>query len=81
MEFNDFPLKVVNNKIDQELSQSVQQETTKPQSKETQQTLQLMVPYSGKHDHKLLSKIKKHLKKTLPEDVNTEYQIVDQISS
>ena len=34
-ENNDFPLKVVNNMIDQELSQLVQQETTKPQNKET----------------------------------------------
>ena len=30
-----------------------------------------MVPYSAKQDHKLLSKMKKQLKKTLPEDVNT----------
>ena len=85
-EYNDFPLKVVNNIIDQELSQSVQQETTKPQSKETQQTLQLMVPYSGNHDHKLLSKMKNQLKKTLPDDVNTMInykstnQTIDQIS-
>ena len=70
-EYNDFPLKVINNITDQELSQLVQQETTKPQSKETQQTLQLMVPYSGKQGHILLSKMKKQLKKTLPEDVNT----------
>ena len=46
-EYNDFPLKVVNNIIDQEFSQLVQQETTKLEKKETQQTLQLMVPYSG----------------------------------
>ena len=51
--------------------QLVQQETTKPENKETQQTLQLMVPYSGNQGHKLLSKIKKQLRKTLPEDVNT----------
>ena len=31
--YNDFPLKVVNNIIDQELSQSVQQETTKPKAR------------------------------------------------
>ena len=70
-EYNDFPLTVVNNIIDQELSQLVQQETTKTQNKETQQTLQLTVPYSGHQGHKLLSKMKKQLKKTLPEDVNT----------
>ena len=48
--------------MDQELSQSAQQETTKPQSKETQQTLQLMVHYSGNHSQKLLSKMKKTVK-------------------
>ena len=69
--YNDFPLKVVNNIIDQELLQLVQQETTKPENKETQQTLQLMVPYSGNQGHKLLSRMKKQLKKTRPEDVNT----------
>ena len=68
---NDFPLKVVNNIIDQEFSQLVQQETTKPGNKKTQQKLQLMVPYSGNQGHKLLSKMKKQLKKTLPGDVNT----------
>ena len=62
-EDNDFPLKVVNNIIDQKLSQLVQPETTKPQSKETQQTLQLMVLYSGNQGHKLLSEMKKELKK------------------
>ena len=71
MEYNDFPLNVVNNIINQELSQPAQQKTAKPQSKETQQTLQLIVPHSGNHGHKLLSKMKKQLKKTLPEDVNT----------
>ena len=30
-----------------------------------------MVPYSGNQGHKLLSRMKKDLKKTLPEDVNT----------
>ena len=35
-EYYDFPLKVVNNIINQELSQLIQQGTTKPQSKETQ---------------------------------------------
>ena len=70
-EYYDFPLKVVNNIINQELSQLIQQGTTKPQSKETQQTLQLMVPYSGYQGRKLLCKMKKQLKKTLPEDINT----------
>ena len=58
-EYNYFPLKVVNNITDQELSQSAQQEIAKPQNKDTQQTLQLMVPYSGNYGHKLLSKMNK----------------------
>ena len=69
-EYNDFLLNVVNNIIDQELLQLVQQET-KLQNKETQQTLQLMGLYSREKGHKLVSKMKKQLKKTLPEDVNT----------
>ena len=66
-EYNEFPLKVVN----QELSQLVQLETTKSQSKETQETLQFMAPYSRNQGHKLLPQMKKQFKKTLPEDVNT----------
>ena len=68
---NSSELLLRNNIIDQELSQPAQQETTKPQSKATQQTLQLMVHYSGNRGHKLLLKMKKQLKKTLPDDVNT----------
>ena len=60
--YNNFPLKVVNNITDQELSQPAQQEATKLQSKETQKTLQLMVPYSRYQGLKLLSKMKKILK-------------------
>ena len=67
----NFPLKVVHNIIDQEFSQLVQQETTKHENNETQPTLQLMVSYSGNQGHKLLSKMKKQLTKTLPGDVNT----------
>ena len=62
--YNNFPLKVVNNITDQELSQPAHQEVTKLQSKETQKTLQLMVPYSEYQSHKLLSKMKKYLKET-----------------
>ena len=65
-----FHSKVVNNIIDQEFSQLVQQETTKSENKETQQTLQLMV-HCGNQGHKLRSKMKKQLKETLPGDVNT----------
>ena len=59
------------------LSQSVQQETIKSQSKETQQTLQLMVPYSRNHGHKLPSKMKNQLKKTLL-DTNFKNSICSQ---
>ena len=85
-EYNDFPQKVVNNIMDQELSQSAQQETTKPQSKETQQTLQLMVHYSGNHSQKLLSKMKQTVKENTTRwckhnDILQEYETAEQISS
>ena len=85
-ECNNFPLEVINNIIDQELSQPAQQKTIKPQSKETQQTLQLMVPYSGNQGHKLLSKKKKTVKENTTRrckynDKLQERETVDQISS
>ena len=36
-----------------------------------EQYLQLFVPYSGKQGHRLLSKMKKQLKRTLPDDIKT----------
>ena len=38
---------------------------------DTEQNLQLFVPHSGKQGHRLLLKMKKQLKRTLPDDVKT----------
>ena len=42
---------------------------TKSQDKE--EKIQVLVPYSGKQGHQLLSKMKKQLKRTLPDDIKT----------
>lgn len=65
-ENNDFPLKVVNNIIDQEFLQLAQQGTVELKN---QHLLQLMISYSGKQGHQLLSKIRKQLKRLLSEDI------------
>ena len=65
-ENNDFPLKVVNNIIDQEFLQLAQQGTAELKN---QHLLQLMISYSGKQGHQLLSKNRKQLKRLLSEDI------------
>ena len=70
-ENNDYPLKVVNHIIDQGLSQSLEVEAVETKNHDTEQNLQLFVPYSGKQGHRSLSKMKKQLKRTLPDDVKT----------
>ena len=42
---------------------------TKSQDKE--EKIQVLVPYSGKQGHQLLSKTKKQLIRTLPDDIKT----------
>ena len=37
----------------------------------TEQRIQLLVPHLGKHGHQLLSKMKKQLTGTLPDDLKT----------
>ena len=68
---SDYPLKVVNHIIDQELSQSLEVEAVETKNHNTEQNLQLLVPYSGKQGHQLLPKMKKQLKTTLPDDIKT----------
>ena len=53
-ENNDYPLKVVNHIIDQELLQSLEVEAVKTKNHNTEQKIQLLVPYSGKQGHQLL---------------------------
>ena len=53
------------------MSQSLEVEAVETKNHDTEQNLQLFVPYSGKQGHRLLSKMKKQLKRTLPDDVKT----------
>ena len=66
-ENNDYLLKVVNHIIDLELSQPLEVEAVETKNHDTEQ----VVPYSGKQGHQLLSKMKKRLKRTLPDDIKT----------
>ena len=63
---NDHPLNVINHIIDQELLRSLEVEAVETKNHDTEQKIELLVLYSGKQGHQLLSKMKKHLKKTLP---------------
>ena len=68
-ENNDYPYKVVNHIIDQELLQPLEVETVETKDHNTEQKIQLLVPYSGKQRHQLLSKMKKQIKRNLPDDI------------
>ena len=68
---NDYPLKVANHIIDQELLQPLEVEAVETKSHDTEQKIQLLVPYSGKQKHQPLSKMKKQLKRTLPDNIKT----------
>ena len=70
-DFNDCPLKVVDNKIYQKFLQLTQQGTVETKNQKTLWNIQLMVPFPGKQDHQLLSKIKEQLKIALPENIET----------
>ena len=70
-ENNDYSLKVVNHIIDQELSQSLEVEAMETKNRNTEQKIQIFVPFCGKQRHQLLSKMKKQLKRTLPDDIKT----------
>ena len=67
-----------NHIIDQGLSQSYYWSrivaiirSRSSENHDTEQKMQLLVPYSRKQGHQLLSKMKKQLKRTLPDDIQT----------
>ena len=70
-ENNDYPYKVINHIIDQELLQPLEVETVETKNHNTEQKIQLLVPYSGKQRHPLLLKMKKQIKRNLPDDIKT----------
>ena len=68
---NDFPKNVVNNTIQHELSKSIKQQDVISDTKETCKNLKLILPYAGKQGAQLTSKMKKQLKKVLPDNLKT----------
>ena len=60
---------MVNSVINQELSRNLPTIQEKDQTKELTETVQLIVPHTGKQDHKIVSEIKKDLSKALPSKV------------
>ena len=68
---NDFPKNVVNNIIQQELLKSLKQQDVISYSQENCKNLQLILQYAGKQGTQLTSKMKKQLKKVLPENLKT----------
>ena len=68
---NDFPKNVVNNIIQQELSISLKQQDAISDTQKNYKYLKLIVPHDGKQVTEVTSKMKKQLKKMLPDNVKT----------
>ena len=71
VKINSYPIHTVNRVINQELSRNLETIQENDQTKEPTETVQLIVPYTGKQGHKIISKIKKDLSKALPSKVKT----------
>ena len=69
-EVNDYPMSIINKIAQQELSDR-QSKNRRADTNETPNKIQLILPYSGKHGKKLITKMKKDIKKTLPENIQT----------
>ena len=65
------PRHIVNRVINQELSQNLETIQENDQTEEPTETAQLIVPYTGKQGHKIISKVKKDLSKALSSKVKT----------
>ena len=71
VEINNYPKNMVNRIIKQQLSNTFETVRENDQTKEPTETVQLIVPYTGKQGNKILSKMKKNLSKALPDKVKT----------
>ena len=67
---NEYPIRTVIRTINQELHQTQTLQNTVTNNRGVQK-VQIMLPYNGKQGNKLLSKMKKHLNKSLPTEVKT----------
>ena len=61
----------IKNKIGQQEFSDNQSKNRTAEINETPNKIQLIFPYSGKQGKKLMTKKKKHIKKTLPENMQT----------
>ena len=67
---NEYPIQTVNRTVNQELHQTHRLQNTVTNNGGIQK-VRVMLPYNGKQGNKLLSKMKKHLNKSLPTEVKT----------
>ena len=67
-EVNDYPMSIINAIAQQELNDS-QSKNRRAETNEASNKIRLVLPYSGKQGNKSITKIKKHIRKTLPEKV------------
>ena len=73
-------LKVVYHVLDQELSQPLEVKAMETDSHNTEQTIQWLFLHSRTQGHQLLSKMKKKLKRSSPDNIKTTYEVAHQIS-
>ena len=67
-EVNDYPMSIINTIAEKELNDS-QSKNNGAETNETSNKIQLILPFCRKQGKKLIRKIKKHIRKTLPENV------------
>ena len=63
-------MRILNRITKQELNDS-QSKNRRSETKKNSNKIQLFLPYSGRQGNKLITKTKKHIRKTLPENVQT----------
>ena len=69
-EVNDYPMSTINKTAPQELHDS-ESKSRRAEPNETPNKTEVILPYSGKQGNKSITKIKKHIWKTLPESIQT----------
>ena len=66
--FDDYPMSIINAIAPQELNDG-QNKNRRGETSTASNKIQLILPYTGKQGKKLITKMKKHIRKTLPENV------------
>ena len=67
-EVNDYLMSIIDTIAEEELN-DCQSKNNGTETNEISNKIQLILPFSGKQGKKLIRKIKKHIRKTLPENV------------